>query len=284
MSRVPCVAFCHIEKAAGTSLIGALRKAFALRFVALRPLSGPAGRLANAHDLKVVRRLNPWIRCVAGHAVVPHAGLQDAPDLKFISLLRDPVKRAASQYRFWVQRMGSSMTPEEYLEHPASSNLQVRKIAGSDDVDAARRIVEKHFLLIGMVEQFDEFMVLLASRLGMPAERFAYAPKNLAASRGPLALPDGFEAALEERNRSDIELYRWVGSEVLPRMRDQAGIDLDEATDAFRGACEAAGTGGLREWLDLAYRNAYMKPATGAIRYAHGLNYAGTYAVRRGER
>ncbi len=278
------MAFCHIEKAAGTSLIGALRKAFALRFVALRPLSGPPGRLANAHDLQVVRRLNPWIRCVAGHAVVPHAGLQDAPDLKFISLLRDPVSRAASQYRFWVQRMGSQMTPEEYLEHPASSNLQVRKIAGCDDVDAARRIVEKHFLLIGIVEQFDEFMVLLAFMLGMRPDRFAYAPKNVAASRGPLSLPDGFEAALAERNRSDIELYQWVCSDRLPHLRDRVGIDLERATRAFREACDSAGTGGVREWLDLAYRNAYMKPATGAIRFAHGLNYAGTYAVRRGER
>ena len=283
MNQPPCLAFCHIEKAAGTSLIGALRKAFAMRFVALRPLSGPPGRLVNAHDLQLVRRLNPWIRCVSGHAVVPHAGLQDAPDLKFISLLRDPVSRASSQYRFWVQRMGSSMTPEEFLEHPASSNLQVRKIAGFDDVDAARVIVEKHFLLIGIVEQFDEFMVLLAWVLGLRPERFAYAPKNVAASRGPLPLPDGFEAALYERNRSDIELYDWVSSELLPRKRAEAEIDLEAATDRFRHDCGAAGKGGLREWLDLAYRNVYMKPATGLIRYAHGLSYAGSYAVRRGE-
>ena len=284
MSKTPCVAFCHIEKAAGTSLIGALRKAFAMRFAALRPLSGPPGRLVNAHDLQLVRRLNPWIRCVAGHAVVPYAGLQDAPDLQFITLLRDPVRRAASQYRFWVQRMGSSMTPDEYLEHPASANLQVRKIAGREDVDLARAIIERHFMLVGVVEQFDEFMVLLADRLGLPAERFAYARKNVAATRGPLSLPAGFEASLTERNRADIELYDWVLAEALPRFRAQNSGDLDEAVEAFRQACDSAGEGGFREWVDLAYRNAYIKPATGLIRYAHGLNYAGTYAVRRGER
>jgi hypothetical protein len=278
------VAFCHIEKAAGTSLIGALRKAFAMQFAALRPLSGPAGRLVNARDLELVRRLNPWIRCVAGHAVVPHAGLQNVPDLRFITLLRDPVARAASQYRFWVQRMGSTMSPEEYLAHPASANLQVRKIAGREDADLARHIIERHFMLVGVVEQFDEFMVLLADRLGLPAERFAYARKNVGEARGPISLPAGFEAALAERNRSDIELYDWVSETAMPAFRAQASVNLDKATEAFRLACEHAGRGGVREWLDLAYRNAYIKPATGLIRCAHGLNYAGTYAVRRGER
>jgi hypothetical protein len=240
--------------------------------------------MANARDLELVRRLNPWIRCVAGHAVVPHAGLQNAPDLQFITLLRDPVKRAASQYRFWVQRMGSSMSPEEYLAHPASANLQVRKIAGREDADLARRIIERHFMLVGTVEQFDEFIVLLADHVGLPTERFAYSRKNVAAARGPLALPSGFEDALAKRNGADIELYDWVARVAVPRYRARASADLDNRIEGFRRACESAGDGGFLEWADLAYRNAYIKPATGLIRCAHGLNYAGTYAVRRGHR
>jgi hypothetical protein len=205
-------------------------------------------------------------------------------DLQFITLLRDPVARAVSQYRFWIQKMGSSMTPQEFLEHPVSANLQVRKIAGRDDVLRAQRMIEDRFMLVGAVERFDEFLVLLARLLDMQPKQFAYYKKNLSSERGPLPLPEGFEARLAERNQLDRELYDWVLKEALPRFRRQAHCNLDQEIAAFRDACSSVDEHRHREWLDLAYRNLYMKPATGIIRFANGLSYSGTYAVPRGER
>jgi hypothetical protein len=278
----PILAFCHIEKAAGTSLIGSLREAFPMRFAAMRPLTGPPRAHATLRDLELTLRVNPFLRCVSGHAVVPWGDLGDSGRLSYITLLREPVSRAASQYAFWVQRKGKALPPERFLEHHTAGDFQVRKIAGTADLDRARRILEERFLLVGTVEAFDEFLVLLAGQLGMPASRLAYRVKNTAAVRGRLPLPEDFRERLAGINRLDAALYEWVQDELVPRYRERHAGDLEVELAAFRAALAEGARGTWRRPLDLVYRNAWVKPLTGLIRLAHGLRYEGSYGVARG--
>jgi len=275
------LAFCHIEKAAGTSLIGCLREAFPLRFAAMRPLTGPPRTHATLQDLRITLRANPFLACVSGHAVVPWGDLGESGRLSYITLLRDPVERAASQYAFWVQRMGSEMAPARFLEHRTAGNFQVKKIAGRADLDEARRIIENRFLLVGTVESFDEFLVMLAAKLDMPAERFLYRVKNTTAGRTRLALPEGFRARLAEINQLDAALYAWVRDDLVPRYRREFPGDLDRELEAFRSTLSTGSGWTWRRPVDLVYRNAWMKPLTGIVRLTNGLRFKGSYGVSR---
>ena len=229
-------------------------------------------------------RVNPFLACVAGHSVVPWGELGESRRLAYITLLRNPVDRAASQYAFWVQRMGKKIPAETFLEHPTAGNFQVKKIAGHPDLEEAKRILQERFLLVGTVELFDEFLVMLAARLGLPAERFVYRVKNTASGRGPLSLPAGFRDRLAEINQLDAALYSWVQRELLPRYRAEFQGDLVDAVAEFRCAVGTNQDFTWRRPLDLIYRNVWMKPLTGIIRLANGLKYDGSYAVPRGRR
>jgi hypothetical protein len=133
------LAFCHIEKAAGTSLTHILRRIFFLRYADVRPMKSRSGRFFTSQDLDVAKRMNPFLRGIGGHSVVPHGDLvSHSHELRFITQLRDPVARAASHFRYRVNRMKIDENWSTFLRHPVSQNFQVKKIAGCEDLDLAK--------------------------------------------------------------------------------------------------------------------------------------------------
>lgn len=273
------IAFCHIEKAAGTSLTHVLRRVFFLRYVAVRPYDPGHGHYFSLADLRVVRRCNPWVRAIGGHSVVPHSDLVTGPhSVRFITQLRDPVARAASQYRFWVSRLDQEPDPDSFLQHHASRNFQVRKIAGAENLDLAKSMIRKHFLLAGTVSRFDEFLVLLARSLGRPLEEFVYERKNIASARPGTDIPDDFHARLRSRNELDQALYDWVDSELIPEYIDRYGPDFAADLAKFQALQKDHTPTVLHRWIDSIYRNGYLKPVTGLLRLRNGLPYSGSYA------
>ncbi|MEO0974849.1 MAG: hypothetical protein AAFX85_17310, partial [Pseudomonadota bacterium] len=169
MSRPHLLAFVHIEKAAGTTLLYLLRRNFLGRYLDVRPLRqrDPRGEFC-AEDLRLALRINPWLRAIGGHSVVPFSDLSgdDAPrQVQYITLLRDPIARYLSQYRYWNRVMGKDWSFERFLDHEASFDLQARKIAGRPDADAALERLRDDFALVGTVDTLDEFLLCLDAML-----------------------------------------------------------------------------------------------------------------------
>ena len=274
------LAFCHIEKAAGTSLTHILRRIFFLRYAAVRPLQSGTGHYFTYRDLVTFKKCNPFLRAIGGHSVVPHTDLVSfSPQIKFITQVRDPVARAVSQYRFWVNRMNEKPDTDAFLAHHASSNFQVRKIAGVDDLELAKEMIRRYFLLAGSVRQFDEFLVLLAGKLRMPIEWFTYERKNIAREDGHAVLPGDFSAKLRERNQLDQALFDWIETEYFPDLVANYEGDFAANLRKFRTLQARHARPRLALCIDSMYRNAYIKPLTGLIRLAHGLPYSGSYAL-----
>ena len=187
------LAFCHIEKAAGTSLIHILRHVFYMTYVAVRPLSTAAGPDFSRRDLEIVRRVNPYVRGIGGHSVVPYGDLVRGDQrIAFITQIREPVSRTVSQYKFWISRLKEREDPEWFLSHPTASNFQVKKLAGSANLGLAKDNLRRHFLLAGTVTRFDEFLVLLAQRLGKPVTDFTYQKQNVGKSSNSIEIPAEF--------------------------------------------------------------------------------------------
>ncbi len=110
------VAFVHIEKAAGASLVGILRRKFIFRLCEVRPLEQASGKEFTAEDMRKTLAVNPFAVAITGHAVKPFTDLQDYyKGIEYITLLRDPVKRYVSHYQYWIEKMGKSLHFEEFF-------------------------------------------------------------------------------------------------------------------------------------------------------------------------
>lgn len=173
--------------------------------------------------------------------------------------------------------MNKDVEPEAFLRHHTASNLQVKKIAGCEDLELAKKTIAERYLLAGTVEQFDEFLVLLAGRLRLPADQFLYKKKNEARPSSNIELPPGFAEELSGRNELDAKLYHWIKTELYESYVSRFGSGFQNNLFEFRELRNRKTTPVLSNGIDFVYRNAYWKPVTGLIRTIHGLPYSGSY-------
>jgi hypothetical protein len=275
------LAFVHIEKAAGTTLIYLLRRNYLMQYLDVRPLHARSNGMFTAEDLRTCLRINPFLRCIGGHAVKPFADLERiVADIRYVTLLRDPVQRYLSQYRYWTTALRMNWTFERFLDHEPSHNFQTRKLAGSDDVAEAKRILAERLFVAGVAERFDEFLVTLQGRLRPSEFDATYVRRNVASidSRSPASEHlERYSDRIRSNNALDLELYRHVVEERLPRQRSEYGTGFEAALQRLRTANAGHDRLDPRLLLDAVCRKAYYEPVTGILRRLRGMPMSGSY-------
>ena len=268
MRRKELLAFVHIEKTAGTSMIHLLRHNYLLRYLDVRPLNH-SGRVFKATDLELYLKLCPVLRAIGGHSVVPWSDLESVADVKYITLLRDPVRRYVSQYRYWLSHLGKDVTIEEYLGRQGPRNLQVKRLAGEENLEKAIETIEHKFLCVGVVEQFDSYLKELESILGSSQFSAFRIEENINRKNTTAAdeIIEKYKDAIVECNQIDISLYRYVTKRIAAKNRSE--ITEDSGLGTRRRTAKL--------FLDYMFRKAYVEPVTGIIRRHHGLSPAGSF-------
>ncbi|HMW16051.1 MAG TPA: sulfotransferase family 2 domain-containing protein [Pseudomonadales bacterium] len=273
------LAFVHIEKAAGTTFIHILRRNFFLRYLDVRPYGIESGGLFLSGDLRISTRILPGLKCFSGHAVTPYSDLGRPGKIKYITIMRDPVKRYLSQYQHWIEKKGLDVDFEDFLEIEELSNFQTRKYAGRDDLDEAKRRLQQEFLLVGYVEAYDEFLVLLRNRLAHMGFCINYEKQNLARNLVPVdTILKEYSEQIVERNLNDIALYQFVKDELFPGYKqDYPGDFQADFNDFIESKDQIPFIQKAKSYLDYAFRKGYVEPVTGMIRLANGKPYKGSY-------
>jgi len=247
----PRLAIAHIHKTAGTTLSGALKTAFGGRYC-LVTARDPDAPFFGADELRAMRRVYPNLEVLMGHDIRPYGDLHEAvPDLSYATFLRDPIVRCASHYQYDLQRGGVDLPFEEWITHEVSPNRQVRHLAGPDATGTdAVAMVEDRVDFVGVLEQFDASLVMMAAFYGFP--RLGYVRKWSAPAndvKRQLLDDPASRALLEETNREDMVLYRHVIDEVLPRQEAAYGPSLAADLEEFRESNRA-----------LKPRDLYLRP------------------------
>jgi len=267
-------AFIHIEKAAGTTLIHLLRRNFLLGYVDVRPLS--KGFVANnglpvftGSDLKIYRRLNPLIRCIGGHSVVPFSDLESiASDIQYFSVLRDPVDRYLSHYVYRVRKLGVNDSFEAFLDIEMLHNLQAKKFGNTGNyLDALRAVNEKR-ILIGFADDFDAFLDVLGKYLSPYMKGLSHSRANAGRADLYRGLKDRYYDQIVLANTQDILFYNELKMASVGVPCEVNGIS----------DCGCSGIGCVASMYDKfnwLVRKAYYEPVTGLIRVMNGLSYRG---------
>jgi competence ComEA-like helix-hairpin-helix protein len=166
----------------------------------------------------------------------------------YITILRDPVDRLASLYshlvRYEQEAYGVSsrmLGAGAFGSEPAVANDQIRRVSGLEPHDTrpsrilaeAKRILRKHFALVGLTERFDELVILLKRRLAW--EQVCYLPRHVNTRPETQRLLPSEREAIEKANALDIEFYGYV-RELFERQVQEEGSSFRSEVEAFRAA------------------------------------------------
>jgi hypothetical protein len=225
--------FVHMHKTAGTTVSHILRSSHGLAHCQVEPWHDRwQGEPFSAHDLRRVRRLYPNLKSIAGHRVMAYPDLQEsATQLKYLTLMRDPLKLCASRFQYKVNvSKKKDLDFEEWIQQDWPRDHQTKWIAGVVDVDKAIRILHEKNIFVGLTERFDESMVLLKGLLASDLD-ISYRRVNVARDKSlaqSLLANERTRGMLIESQKADMELYQYVKGEYYPAFRQEYGPSLDE--------------------------------------------------------
>lgn len=238
------VIFLHIGKTAGTTLRQVLRRQFpSSEVMTVRARRRPREEtLTDFAQLPEAERLRP--RLIMGHTVFGLHEHVPRPST-YVTMLRQPVRLAHSQYRYVLRTPGhrhhvaaQGMSLEAYVQSGLAlemDNSQTRAICGDVGtpfgacteamLERAKRNLDEHFAWVGLTERFDESTILLRRTFGWRDVR--YVSRNVARSRADLS-PQQREL-LERANRLDMELYEYAQRVMDARIAAEEGFSEELA-------------------------------------------------------
>jgi hypothetical protein len=235
------LAFIHIEKAAGTTITTILRQSFGLLHCDLASWRQYREEYAvpTAVDLRRAVQFYPGLESVSGHGVVPHCGFDRiCPEIRYYTLLREPIRRCASHYQHQVQTM-RKMTPpfDEWIRQEVYHNFMTKKLGGTDRAEDAIALLESRVGMVGLVERFDESLLLLRRWARHPRLDIRYRSQNVAPKdviKDQLLSDPRTLQAIRDVNQEDQKLFEYIVRERFPRQVAEYGPELPGDLAAFR--------------------------------------------------
>lgn len=240
----PFLSFVHIEKAGGITLHNLWHKCFPGY---LSPHPHPRfGWHLTARDLQRLQRWTPYrIQGIGGHRISANQGYEQVlrRPVFYLTFVRDPLKRYFSHINWQVAMMQMDWTMETFTADPEKDNYQAYRIAGDRyDWEKARYILSERFHFVGLLERFDESLLLLRQRMGLPELDIRYERSNVTKEENVAFRyedqPASMQQLIRRRNEVDLRIYDYVREELFPRYIREYPGDLQRDLAMFRAQNE----------------------------------------------
>lgn len=178
--------------------------------------------ICDEFDLRALFRLCPGLVSIGGHGMRPFIDYGEiGKRLVWYTMLRDPIKRSISMYQHRVERLDANRTFTDWMQLPHNNNWHVRMLAGEQNLELAKETLATRFRCVGLLEHFNESMLLLRHSMNWEGLRVSYGKPRNPARQGATAQRigdefDRYRDMIQETNRLDLELYQWVQGELFP--------------------------------------------------------------------
>jgi hypothetical protein len=225
--------FLHIPKTGGTTLNGIIEAQYDPSSIYSLPSHGDIKRYMDDFKLLPVEQ-RIQLKLLKGHLLF-RARLDQymSQPCRYITLLREPIDRVISTYYYILE------TPSHYLhkeivsekvdlqvfserDYPAVNNLQTYLLATVDPlllgkheesnypmenlIESAFANIDKYFAVIGVLERFDEFLILLMRCLGWKITHYSKQNVNQMRPRRE-DVPERTIETIRNNNKYDMRLY-----------------------------------------------------------------------------
>lgn len=204
--------FLHIPKTAGTTLQWIIERQYD---------PSEIYTLRGQHDVPALEQL-PLEQKLRLRAIKGHMGFGIHRTLPqpstYLTLLRDPVDRVISSY-YYIRR-----TPKHpHYDAIASENLSLEEFIRRGISKIATDNGQTRLSLVGVVERFDETLLLAQQRFGWRTP--FYLRKNIGTNRLSKAdVPRETLRLIEEYNSLDLELYQFARNLFEEAVRAQGHV------------------------------------------------------------
>lgn len=169
---------------------------------------------------------------------------QPLPTFSYISIVRDPVSRLVSSYLYYhfstkphIQRILDPQHRNEslemcimYLHEGCTPNLMTKYFCGHekfcssgsmDALEKAKRNIERHFAVIGLMESLSETYLLYKTLLpsyfkDLDVNQSSTMRRNK--NEKSMDISDSLKEKIEEANRADVLLYRYIRARLLKQL------------------------------------------------------------------
>jgi hypothetical protein len=248
-------------KTAGQTICDILRQSFPGSHCDLQSPS-----VASANELRLTRRFYPGLKSLTGHYVRPYGDLDTWPGpIRYFTFLRDPIQRCASHYQFMVSRNNFRVSFVDWIRKNGGDH-QTRYFTSQRNADAAIEVLERKVGFVGLVERFDESLVLWRQWANEAQLNIRYRSRNIAADnriKQELLADSQSRALLEEFNGEDVRLYQYARDVIYPRQLGRWGHVSPEEVAAQTTLAE--GVRPAENLLAACKRNLFYKPLARTI-------------------
>jgi hypothetical protein len=230
ISKNPTTIFMHIPKAAGSTLHGILERQYRKSGIYDIDTSRLHASIVEFKQLDNEEKLK--ISLLKGH--IPFGLHEYLPQQsRYITMLRDPVNRVISHYNYAARRpdhylhdtiIKKKMSLSDYVSSGVThemDNAQVRLLSGHDDdlpfgscdrlmLEQAKHNLTNYFHVIGLVERFDESVLLMKEKLNWRWPPIYVSRKVRAHKASSREVSQELRENIMQYTKLDYELYNFA--------------------------------------------------------------------------
>jgi Sulfotransferase family len=219
----PLFLFVHIPKTAGSSfrlsLIKELTPEYNISIDKDRGLKTRDEAFGTAVDHFLERAKAETFRFASGHLKMPevvHIRRSLSREVNLITMLRDPVERVISEFRYqstpahpqWREFTRSFPRFEDFIEHPRARNKMIRHLSlRGESTDAVIDRVDAEFALVGIVESYARSLQLCSAIVGRTLPHDVKERVTAPTSQNSIDLSNTVRARVRELNAADHRLW-----------------------------------------------------------------------------
>ncbi|MFT5113697.1 MAG: hypothetical protein ACI8P9_003028 [Parasphingorhabdus sp.] len=251
--------FVHIQKTAGQTIREILRKNFGAKHCDI--YRGFDTVTLTNKEWKWISQCYPNLQSIGGHNIVPRGKYLELKDIQFFTFLRDPVARSISHYQFLVKRKTVSVPFSEWM--PNNANRQVKVLSGELNLQEAIDCLETQIGFTGMMESFNESLVLWKHWIDLPNFDIRYQSVNVAKSnslREKILADSANQELLDNYNSLDQRLYNYAKLNIWPRQIEWLGDQLNSQTKFLEESLDSASNFSARNFYGRVKRNMVFRP------------------------